>query len=311
MKIRKVAEKIFKDETPQNGGEGLFVSVEELVAQRRYAYQWQLNRLNRASSRQAGDVKSVFKGRGMEFEEIRSYAYGDDVRDIDWRVTARKQVPYTKLYAEERDREVYVLLDLSPQMLFGSKKELKAVTAAKITARIGWQCLKNKDRFGCLLSDGKDSVLLKAQNTQANMMLIFKRISDTSRHILQRDVSAPENYLEKSMSLLLKTVKSRAIVFVVSDFSEFGPETQKILAMLAKKTDVTCVNVFDKLEKCPPVAGEYMAQKGSEKVVFSSEGASFRKTYVAYFAEKHNEVKEFCCHFKINYLENGETLSCV
>ena len=100
---------------------------------------------------QAGDIKSAFKGRGMEFEEIRAYNLGDDVRDIDWRVTARKEIPYTKLYAEEKDHQIYVWLDLSAPMLFGSKKELKAVTASKIAALLGWLALENKDRFGCII----------------------------------------------------------------------------------------------------------------------------------------------------------------
>ena len=130
MIIKKITE-IFKSKPENTQNNGLFVTVEELIAQRRYAYQLQLNRLNKLTTRHAGDVKSAFKGRGMEFEEIRAYTFGDDVRDIDWRVTARKQLPYTKLYAEEKDREVYVLLDLSPSMLFGTKQELKSVTAAK------------------------------------------------------------------------------------------------------------------------------------------------------------------------------------
>ena len=122
MGFKKIKDKIFKNTVELNAGGGLFVTVDELIEQRRYAYQWQQFNDSKFSTYNAGDVKSVFKGRGMEFEEIRAYAFGDDVRDIDWRVTARKQLPYTKLYTEEKDREVYVLLDLSPQMLFGTKK---------------------------------------------------------------------------------------------------------------------------------------------------------------------------------------------
>ena len=124
----------------------------------------------------AGDVKSAFKGRGMELEEIRSYAYGDDVRDIDWRVTARKEQPFTKLYAEERDREIYVLLDLSPQMVFGTRHELKSVAAAKIAALLGWMSLENKDRFGCVVYDGQENLFFKPQNNRANMMIMLKKI---------------------------------------------------------------------------------------------------------------------------------------
>ena len=119
-------------------GNGLSVSLEELMNMRRYLAYIKGKKRKQTFSCQAGDIKSAFKGRGMEFEEIRAYNYGDDVRDIDWRVTARKEIPYTKLYAEEKDHQIYVWLDLSASMLFGSKKELKSVSASKIAALLGW-----------------------------------------------------------------------------------------------------------------------------------------------------------------------------
>lgn len=309
MNFNSFAKKIFKTDVPVDRGNGLFVTVDELIEQRRYAYEWQLNRLNRYTSQIAGDVKSIFKGRGMEFEEIRAYTFGDDVRDIDWRVTARKQLPYTKLYAEEKDREVYVVLDLSETMLFGTKKELKSVTASKIAASIGWQCLKNKDRFGCIINDGGNPTLFKAQNTQTNMMLIFKRIADKTKQLVQDFNTIQEkNSLKKSIELLQKTIKHRAIVLIISDFYDFSDDVKKSLAQLAKKADVTCVNVFDELEKCPPVAGEYMAQQHNRRIVFSSVVESFRDEYVKYFSDKHKQIKDFCIKFNLHYVENEVSL---
>ena len=156
MKRLKHITRFFGRVAPELGGNGLFASLDELIEQRQYvAYLRQLGQSKTFSS-MAGDVKSAFKGRGMELEEIRSYTYGDDVRDIDWRVTARKEQPFTKLYAEERDREIYALLDLSPQMVFGTRHELKSVAAAKIAALLGWMSLENKDRFGCLVFDAAE-----------------------------------------------------------------------------------------------------------------------------------------------------------
>ena len=222
MKIKSIAEKIFTLNTPLQYGKGLFVTVEDFLAQRRYAYEWQPGKRHKFTSQQAGDVKSIFKGRGMEFEEIRAYTFGDDVRDIDWRVTARKQSPYTKLYTEEKDREVYALLDLSSQMIFGTKKQLKSVTASEITAQIAWQCLNNKDRFGCIIHHTNGEILLKAKNSQASMMLIFKKIAETSRAILRQKLPKNEETLKKAVNLLQQTIKHRAIVFIISDFSDFS-----------------------------------------------------------------------------------------
>ena len=118
--------------------DGLSVSLEELLEQKKYVAYLRALKTKFATSKHAGDVKSAFKGRGVELEEIRAYTFGDDVRDIDWRVTARKDVPYTKLYAEEKDREIYIMLDLSSYMVFGTKKELKSVAASKIAGLISW-----------------------------------------------------------------------------------------------------------------------------------------------------------------------------
>ena len=311
MVLKKIKDRFFMDEVANQSGNGLFVTVEELVQQRRYAYHWQNSNLNKFTSHNVGDVKSIFKGRGIEFEEIRAYEFGDDVRDIDWRVTARKQKPYTKIYAEEKDREIYVILDISPQMLFGTKKELKSVTAAKTAARIAWWCVKNKDRFGCVVNDGNEAILLKAQNSQANLSMIFKKISDVSKNIL----NAPDNSkktatLKQSIGLLEHVIRHKAIVFIISDFADFSDETKKLLVMLGKKARVTCVNVFDVIEKCPPVASEYMVQQGNQKLVFSSREGIFRKEYVKYFEEKHKKIKDFCHKFDMKYLEANADIQC-
>lgn len=160
-KLKKLTEKFFKPKLEKAGGNGLYATLEELTEQRRFVPYLKNHQFNHIVSSRAGDVKSAFKGRGMELEEIRSYAFGDDVRDIDWRVTARRQTPYTKLFAEEKDREIYVVLDLSAHMVFGTRVELKSVAAAKIAALFGWLSLENRDRFGCLIYDGEETYVFK------------------------------------------------------------------------------------------------------------------------------------------------------
>ncbi|MBR1904010.1 MAG: DUF58 domain-containing protein, partial [Alphaproteobacteria bacterium] len=154
----------FKETTVSEKNElkGLAVIVQELIEQQRYVPYLSMSE-NLMTSDKSGDMKSVFKGRGMEFEEVRAYNFGDDIRDIDWRVTARKSEPYTKIFREEKDREIVVLLDLSSSMVFGTKEELKSVTAAKLAALIGWMTIRNKDRFGLLLFDGQKTTYYKPQ----------------------------------------------------------------------------------------------------------------------------------------------------
>lgn len=302
MKRLKHITKFFTSLAPELGGGGLFASLEELTEQRKYvAYLRKLSQVKTLSN-MAGDVKSAFKGRGMELEEIRRYAYGDDVRDIDWRVTARKGKPFTKLFAEERDREIYTILDFSPSMVFGTKNELKSVAAAKIAALLGWMSLENKDRFGCLVFDGEENLFFKPQNNKANMMVVLKKISELSKKILKRNTVLLSTK-EKAVQLLQSNIKSQAVVFVVSDFSDFTESFRRSLAILAKKARVYAINVFDVLEEMPPQAGEYMAEYNAERLVFDTKSKYFQKEYKAYFKNKRAKVNDFCRRFGIRYIE--------
>lgn len=302
MKRLKHITSFFNPIPAENGGNGLFASLDELIEQRQYvAYLRQLSQVKTLSN-MAGDVKSAFKGRGMELEEIRSYAYGDDVRDIDWRVTARKEQPFTKLYAEERDREIYVLLDMSPHMVFGTRHELKSVAAAKIAALLGWMSLDNKDRFGCLVYDGRENLLFKPQNNRANMMVLLKKISEISQKILHPQLAQDKSF-ENAVQLLQQSIKSQAVIFVISDFNDFDDKMKKSLAALSKKARVYALNVFDVLEEFPPKAGEYMAEDQGERLIFDTNSKYFQKEYQAYFKNKRRKINEFCRKFSIRYVE--------
>ncbi len=173
----------FKKDKKQNDKTGLTVTVPELIEQQRYL-PYLSRRHDFLTSNRAGNVKSAFKGRGIELEEVRAYNFGDDIRDIDWRITARKSEPFTKVYAEEKDRVITVVLDLSSSMVFGTKKELKSVTAAKITALLGWLSVRNKDRFSLLIYDGANSYYFKPQGSVKSLMSMFAKIAEISNNIL-------------------------------------------------------------------------------------------------------------------------------
>lgn len=300
-KLKKIARRLFKAEPPQMGN-GLYASLEELLAMRKEAAYMRSLKRRRSFSQQAGDIKSAFKGRGMELEEVRAYSFGDDVRDIDWRITARKEKPYTKVFNEERDHEIWAWLDLSPQMLFGTKRELKSVTAAKIAAMLGWVSLENKDRFGCVIFDGESSYIFKPQNNRAQLMAVLKKISAVSEAVLrQRPVSAA-NYA-KSLKLLEQNVKSRASVFVLSDFNNGSDAERLQLAALSKKSELFLINIFDVLEELPPKSGEYLVQYGGKRLIFDSGAKVYQKDYRAYFAEKRQALKDFCTKFGCRLIE--------
>ena len=277
--------------------------MDELVSLKKYL-PYIRRRHNNITSYQAGDIRSAFKGRGMELEEVRAYGYGDDVRDIDWRVTARKGDVYTKVFAEEKDREVYAVLDLSPYMVFGTKKELKSVSAAKLAALLGWQSLLNKDRFGLILFDGKNSRFFKPQNNQRNLMAIFKAIADASMATLQESAETREDNisdLSVPLQFLQYNLKSKAQIFIISNYNHISDDTKKTVVALNRRRRVYCVNVYDLLEETAPEDGEYSAEYEGQKLIFNTFSPDFKKAYAEYFAEKRKNMEDFCrrlgCHY--------------
>ncbi len=292
----------FGKKAVHENGNGLSASLEELLNMRKYTAYMRKSVREKTFSCQSGDIKSAFKGRGIEFEEIRGYIFGDDVRDIDWRVTARKEQPYTKIYTEEKDHEIYVWIDLSSSMLFGSKKELKSVSAAKIAALLGWLALENKDRFGCVVYDGAESFWFKPQNSRAQLLAVLKKISEISESIL-KNPQQNEQARAKSLKLLEQNVRNKASVFMLSDFCGISEDIKKQLSVLARKSSLYLLNIYDALEENPPKSGEYMAEYDGKRLIFDSTTKEYKRNYFVYFAEKRTALKEFCQKFGCQLLE--------
>ena len=298
--FNKIAEDLFNKKANKIDGDGLFASLDELISMRQYVGYLKSYNKQKLTSKESGDVKSAFKGRGMELAEIRNYSFGDDVRNIDWRVTARKETPYTKLFLEEKDREIYVLLDLSSHMVFGTKNELKSVSAAKITALLGWLSIENKDRFGCLIFDGQNIWQFKPENNRLQMMAILKKVSEVSKDILNQSVVSED--LSKPLRMLEKFIKNNATVFILSDAMILDNNQQQLVA-LSKKTRLNIINIFDVLEETPPRAGEYMIKYNEKRLLFNSLPKSFQVSYEQYFANKKALLKNFCRKFSCNYID--------
>ena len=303
--LKDITAKIFKSDEKQKG---LVVSLDELIGMRRYVKYVKPKNLQKTSSLLAGDVKSAFKGRGLEFEEIRGYAFGDDVRDMDWRVTARRDEPYIKVFQEERDREIYVLLDFSATMVFGTKRELKTVFAAKTAALIGWVALENRDRFGCVIYDGVQNHVFKAKSGIKNLLAIFKKISQISEDILQNPQGG--NFA-KALKIAEKTIKNQGNLFILSDFSAFDANIKNALFALSQKNELYMLVVADELEINPPKSGEYMAEYAGNKLVFNTYSSEFVDNYKTYFAHKKQNLKEFALKTKSRLVElkNGTDIS--
>lgn len=288
-----------KNDINTDSYQGLAVSVDDLIAQQRYLPYLALSP-NKLTSNRAGEVKSAFKGRGMEFEEVREYNFSDDIRDIDWRVTARKSEPYTKLFNEEKDREIVVFLDLSATMVFGTRNELKSSAASKLAALIGWLTVRNKDRFGLLLYDGLQTSYYKPQNNFANLMYVFNQIAIKSRQVLTNSALGD---ISSALDILQYHQKGRGTIFILSDFYQMDTDKFKKIAVLARKHQIYCINIFDIIEEIAPIAGTYAAKYQGEKLVFDTSDSAFVDTYNKHFRQTRENIKKNCQKFSCKYME--------
>ena len=192
-----------------------------------------------------GGYHAVFKGRGMEFAEVREYAPGDDVRTIDWNVTARMGSPFVKKYVEERDLTIFLVVDASGSLSFGSRSILKRELAAELAALLAFAAQRNQDRVGAALISDHLELFLRPDRRRTHVLRIV-------REVLARKASGRTD-LEKGLWATLKTLKQRAVLFLISDFLDTDPGNA--LKAAAARHDVVVLEIFDPRDHDPPAAG--------------------------------------------------------
>ncbi|WP_341501562.1 DUF58 domain-containing protein [Gallaecimonas sp. GXIMD4217] len=233
------------------GADGIGLCLEELTPYRRLAGQLTLKPRSGNLGHQAGHHVARAKGRGMEFDEVRQYQVGDDVRTIDWRVTARSGKPHTKLFQEERERPVLLLTDLGASMQFGTRLLFKAVQAAHLSALLAWHVAERGDRIGALIGDGRQLRELKPKARQQGVLAILHGLVEMQNQApaLADGLASPLNDL---LRRALKQAPPGSQLWVLSDFSGWSDESQWLLSRLHKHAEVACFMVTDPLELALP-----------------------------------------------------------
>jgi uncharacterized protein (DUF58 family) len=193
----------------------------------------------------AGDYHSVFKGRGMEFAEVRPYQPGDDVRGIDWNVTARMGTPFVKQYVEERDLTIFLVVDVSGSLSFGSRAILKRELAAEIAALLAFAAVRNQDRVGAALISDRLELFLPPQRRRNHVLRMV-------REILERPARGGTD-LERGLAGVLATLKRRAVLFVISDFLD-SPANHALKAAAARH-DLILIEIVDPRDQELPAVG--------------------------------------------------------
>lgn len=194
----------------------------------------------------SGEYHSVFKGRGMEFSEVREYYFGDDIRNIDWNVTARFGHPYIKIFEEERELTVMLLVDMSGSLLFGSVEKTKQQIAAELSAILAFSALKNNDKVGLILFTDKIEKFVPPRKGKSHSLRII-------REVLSFEPKGKATNLRQALEYFNHTIKKKAIVFLISDYIDGGYD--KILRIVGKKHDLIGIVLRDPREKSLIKAG--------------------------------------------------------
>ncbi|PID60511.1 MAG: DUF58 domain-containing protein [Ignavibacteriae bacterium] len=187
----------------------------------------------------SGEYHSVFKGRGMEFSEVREYQIGDDIRSIDWNVSARFGHPFVKIFEEERELTVMLLVDLSGSLLFGSVEKTKQQIAAELTAILAFSALKNNDKVGLILFTDSIEKFVPPKKGKSHILRIV-------REIVSFEPQGNKTNIKEALEYFNRSVKKRSIAFLISDF--FDNEYEKILSIVSKKHDLINVMLEDPRE---------------------------------------------------------------
>jgi uncharacterized protein (DUF58 family) len=233
----------------------------------------------------SGEYHSSFKGRGMTFSEVRQYQFGDDIRSIDWNVTARYNEPYIKVFEEERELTMMLVVDISGSESFGTTEQFKRDIITEISATLAFSAIQNNDKVGLLLFSDGIELFIPPKKGKTHVLRIIRELIEFKPESKKTDLTQALRYLSNVM-------KKKAIVFILSDFIDAGYDNA--LKIVGKKHDVTGIRVYDKLETELPKLGMVPmrdAESGEIKLV-NTNSKSVRTNYRANYLKTVNYYEE-------------------
>jgi len=244
----------------------------------------------------AGEYTSVFKGRGMEFDEVREYMPGDDVRSIDWNVTARMDRPYVKRFVEERELTVFFLVDLSASGAFGSVRKLKNEIAAEFCALLSFSAVKNNDKVGLIVFTDRVELYVPPKKGTTHVLRLIRELLNFKPKAAKTDIAGTLDYFGK-------VAKKRAVVFLVSDFQSEAFE--KPMRIISKRHDLIAVPVTDPREVRLPNVGliELEDAETGEMVLVDTSSAAVRKKYERLGRERSERFRELFASMGVDQIE--------
>ncbi len=251
----------------------------------------------------AGRKASRLRGRGLNFEEIRNYLPGDDIRSIDWKVTARMRKPHTRVYTEERDRPTLLVIDQRLGMFFGSRVAMKSVAAAEVAALAAWRALDVGDRVGAIVFNDTDTVVVKPRRSSKTIMRILQAVVQQNKELsANTSTSSDPGRLNIILSEACRISTHDTLVCIVSDFNGNDETTRRLLNRLARHNDIIAAFVYDPLEAEFPNAGRLVAGDGTKQLEFNSSDDNLRRSFAEAFDHRLEKARQFLLRRQIPVL---------
>jgi len=274
------------------GQAGVYAQLDDLMRLRFKASGFSFLPRQPIHSILSGRHASRLRGRGLNFEELRNYLPGDDTRNIDWKVTARTREPYVRVYTEEKDRTVWLLVDQRISMFFGSRWKMKSVVAAEAAAVAAWRVLSQGDRVGAIVFDDTDLQVIPPHRSEERVAQILKKIVEKNHALNARtDIKSGPEMLNRALKRVAALARHDCLVCVIGDGTGIDEDTRKYVTRLTEHNDVISVFVYDPLEQSMPVAGRLVFSDGFSQVEFNTAEKALRAAYSSDFEQRVAKMK--------------------
>jgi uncharacterized protein (DUF58 family) len=272
---------------------GVYAGLEDLVRIRFRARDFSFQPRQPVTSVLSGRYGSRLRGRGLDFEELRSYQPGDDVRTMDWRVTARTRSPHVRVFSEEKDRAVLLVVDQRLNMFFGTRNRLKSVTAAELAALGGWRALDSGDRIGGVLFNDERLIEFRPERSEKNLMAILHGLLGMN-HALRADSRArtAPDMLNRALEKVLRLAPHDVLVVIVSDFFGVDARSEQLTARIAAHNDILGVLVHDPM-RVEPAAELLRVGDGGREAEIDLRDARLRQRLVADYRAEQQRITHF------------------
>jgi len=272
------------------------VSLNTLISLAQKAVMLTLRR-HQSKASQHGGYASRFKGRGMEFDESRIYQAGDDIRSIDWRVTARNDKPHTKIYREERERPIIIAIDYRTSMSFATRGVFKAVQAAKVAALLAWSAHAKGDRVGGHIFNDQGFQVLKAKGGK-HAVLHFLNALVQPRYHTNDDAS-----FEHALARLNHHLTPSSVIHIISDFRGLNAQAELNLAKIVRHCTVVLIHIYDPLESRLPKKGRYRLTDTIRDLVIDSRDKEALNIYRHQFQQRQEYLQQICKKWRMTLLQ--------